>query len=202
MVTSIKNIQQQTIFKQFRYDLCFKTEDLSEEVKFKQAFGSYQQYNRSFCFNLKELWVFIDQVKQLKRNGSNNSAMISESSFASVFSNSSMGASQKNLSRSNSSLSNKQSQRLVDQLKRLKEITQYTVDNQFMENQFILEIVIQFDKSLFGVISNRQISLPINIYQKKEIIQQKLIDDLYQIYQPKLFKQNYYSIAENFSDYI
>eukprot|EP00347_Sterkiella_histriomuscorum_P016657 403352353 len=201
MVTSILNkqnqgnqqnntlINQQTPIKQYVYDLCFMTEDLVEEVKLKQAFGSYQQFKRQFIINLESIWMFIDYVRHdqktqsggrgtLENNNYQNpqlssmlSAIYSNSSYYSnsvAFTNKNANQSYISLSK-NGNRNSKQSTRFIDSLKRLREYTNYTVESDFISNEFFLEITLQFDKSLFGVANSRNLSLPIKIIKKRDV---------------------------------
>ena len=146
------------VYKTFLYDLCFKTEDVSYEAKIKAILGSYQKFDRSFTFNLHEVFSFVEAARTRKLN---------ESSFASVFSNSNIQSGNSRSSYLGNSLNSKTGQRLVDCLKRLKEMTPYTVENQWVENTFILEVVLEFEKGVFGITHHRSLQIPLKIVRKR-----------------------------------
>ena len=59
MKTVLKNYESQKIYKTYAYDLYFRTEDIAQEVKLKASKGSYQQFIRTFNFNLEEIFTFV-----------------------------------------------------------------------------------------------------------------------------------------------
>jgi len=101
-------------------------EDINEQLKK----GNLCQIRKVFSFNIEEIFAFVTAVRSSKLGN------ISESSLASIFSNS--------FGSQHSRSSSKNGQNLVNNLKRVNNLTLYTTRSEFIENKFVLEVVLEF----------------------------------------------------------
>ena len=84
----------------------------------------------------------------------------------------------------------------MDCLRKLKELTLYTVESPFVDNTFFVEVVLEFEKGAFGLSNNRTLTIPVNIVHEKDMtINNASWEYLPSFLKPTEMKTNYLTIG-------